>query len=82
MCGGRCETDTNLAIEDELICAAKELGGHRTKKEAVTVALQEYVRRKRLDELLAYLGTMEDDDGLDFRELRNRDLRRVQDLLS
>ncbi len=67
---------TNLAIDDDLICAANELGGHRTKKEAVTAALRDYVRRKRIDEFLEFQETVED-DGFDFRELRNRDLRRT-----
>ena len=31
---------TNLDISDELINEAKGLGGHRTKKEAVTAALE------------------------------------------
>jgi Arc/MetJ family transcription regulator len=35
---------TNLALDDELIDAAKELGQHRSKKEAVTIALEEYIR--------------------------------------
>lgn len=67
---------TNLAVEDELICAAKEPGGHRTKREAVEAALRDYVRRRRLDEFLIYQETVEDDD-FDFRELRRQDLRRI-----
>jgi Arc/MetJ family transcription regulator len=33
---------TNLAISDELIEQAKRLGDHKTKKAAVTAALEEY----------------------------------------
>ena len=35
---------TNLAISDDLINQAKRIGRHKTKKEAVTAALEEYVR--------------------------------------
>lgn len=35
---------TTLAIDDRLIEEAKKLGRHRTKKEAFTVALDEYTR--------------------------------------
>ncbi len=33
---------TNLQLDDELIKTAVKLGGHRTKKEAVTQALIQY----------------------------------------
>ena len=33
---------TNLAIDDRLIDEAKKLGRHRTKKETVNAALDEY----------------------------------------
>ena len=32
---------TNLALDDDLIWEAKSVGRHKTKNEAVTVALQE-----------------------------------------
>jgi len=35
---------TNLALDDDLIEQAKTIGSHPTKKEAVTVALKEYIR--------------------------------------
>ena len=45
---------TYLALDDSLIEEAVKAGNHRTKKEAVTAALQEYVQaRKRLDEAIA-----------------------------
>ena len=38
---------TNLALDDALIEQARRVGKHRTKKEVVTSALREYVRRRR-----------------------------------
>lgn len=35
---------TNLALDDALILEAVKLGKHKTKKEAVTAALKEYLR--------------------------------------
>ena len=35
---------TNLAIDDQLITAAVELGHHPSKKAAVTAALEEYIQ--------------------------------------
>ena len=37
---------TNLAIDDRLIEEARQIGHHATKKEAVTAALDEYIRRR------------------------------------
>jgi len=46
---------TNLAIDDKLIEEARRIGHHKTKKEAVTSALSEYIgHRKRLEILSAF----------------------------
>jgi len=37
----------NLALDDNLIEEARRAGGHKTKKEAVTAALAEYVKRRK-----------------------------------
>ncbi len=38
---------TNLALDDRLIEEARKAGKCKTKKEAVTAALKEYVQRRR-----------------------------------
>ena len=38
---------TNLQLDDKLIQEARRLGKHKTKREAVTAALTEYVQRRR-----------------------------------
>jgi len=38
---------TNLAIDDALIDEARRIGHHKTKKEAVTAALDEYINRRK-----------------------------------
>ena len=38
---------TNLAIDDRLIEEAQKLGHHRTKKDTVTAALDEYIQRRK-----------------------------------
>jgi len=38
---------TNLALDDKLIEEAQRAGNHKTKKEAVTAALAEYVKRRK-----------------------------------
>jgi hypothetical protein len=61
---------TNLAIDDKLICAAKELGHHKTKRAAVQAGLEEYVRRRRQAQIVKLFGTIEWDDGFDCRKAR------------
>jgi hypothetical protein len=63
---------TNLAIDDRLINEARKVGRHRTKKEAVTAALQEYIaHRKRLG-VLNLFGTIDFDPGWDYKAERRR----------
>jgi hypothetical protein len=35
---------TNLHIDDKLLAKAQKIGGHKTKRETVNRALEEYVR--------------------------------------
>ena len=64
---------TNLAIDDKLINEARRIGGHATKKEAVTVALQEYVGRRKQQGILKLFGTIDFDKSYNVRRSRNLD---------
>jgi Arc/MetJ family transcription regulator len=61
---------TNLALDDELIDAAKELGQHRSKKEAVTVALEEYIQRLKQQAVIGAFGTIDYDKKYDYKRHR------------
>ncbi len=61
---------TNLAIDDLLIEEAKKIGNHRTKKAAVTEALQEYIQRKKQSEILKIFNTIEYDSDYDYKKQR------------
>jgi len=63
---------TNLAIDDRLIEEARKLGRHRTKKDAVTAALDEYIRRRKQQEILSLFGTMDYDEDYDYKGERRR----------
>ena len=66
---------TNLALDDRLIEEALRTGGHKTKKEAVTAALEEYVRRHKQLRLLARFGTIDFDPSYDYKKQRRRPRR-------
>lgn len=63
---------TNLDLDDGLIERARRLGGHRTKKAAVTEALQEYVQRRQQKEVCDLFGTVEYDPEYDYKAERRR----------
>ena len=50
---------TNLVLDDNLIQEAVRVGGHRTKKAAVTQALQEYIQRRKQRAILDLFGTID-----------------------
>lgn len=64
---------TNLAIDDDLIEEARRIGGHPTKKQAVTVALQEYVARRKQMGIIDLFGTIDFDPAYSSRDNRDRD---------
>ena len=66
---------TNLALDDRLIEEARSIGGHRTKKEAVTAALQEYVQRRKQLEIVKLFGTIDYDPKYDYKAERQRKRR-------
>jgi len=63
---------TNLALDDRLIEQARRVGRHRTKKEAVTAALREYVARRRQQRILDLVGQIEYESDYDYKTLRRR----------
>lgn len=63
---------TNLAINDNLILEAKKISGYRTKKEAVTEALQEYIQRRKQIEIGNLFGKIDYEKGYDYKKGRTR----------
>ncbi|HEX4078106.1 MAG TPA: type II toxin-antitoxin system VapB family antitoxin [Rhizomicrobium sp.] len=63
---------TNLSIDPELIERALEVSGERTKKAAVTKALQEFIARRQQKRLLELMGKLEWDEGFDYKRERSR----------
>ncbi len=63
---------TNLAIDPELIERALELSGERTKKAAVTKALQEFIARREQKRLTELFGSLDWDADNDYKTDRSR----------
>ena len=63
---------TNLAIDDKLLEQARKIGGHKTKKETVNTALEEYIARRKQQEILSLFGTIDYDPRHDYKRERRR----------
>jgi hypothetical protein len=63
---------TNLAIDDSLIESARTLGGQKTKKAAVTQALQEYIQKRQQLKLTELFGTIDYETDYDYKAQRKR----------
>lgn len=64
---------TNLSIDPKLIEEALSVSGERTKKAAVTRALEEFIARRRQRRILDLVGKLDWDPGYDYKAERNRD---------
>ncbi len=63
---------TNLQIDDKLIQKAVKLGGHKTKKNAVTAALEDYVNHLEQRKILSLFGGVDFDADYDYKKQRAR----------
>ena len=63
---------TNLSLDPKLIERALELSGEKTKKAAVTRALEEFIARRQQRALLDLFGKLEWDSDYDYKKERSR----------
>jgi hypothetical protein len=63
---------TNLSLDPDLIERALELSGEKTKKAAVTRALEEFIARRKQKRLLELMGKLEWDVSYDYKAERTR----------
>ena len=65
-------TATNLSLDPDLIERALEVSGERTKKAAVTRALEEFIARRRQKRLIELMGKLEWDNSYAYKTERSR----------
>jgi Arc/MetJ family transcription regulator len=63
---------TNLALDPKLLDRALKISGERTKKAAVTKALEEFIARRSQKRLLDLMGKLEWDESYDYKAGRSR----------
>ncbi len=63
---------TNLSLDPDLIDRALEVSGERTKKAAVTRALEEFIARRQQKRLVDLMGKLEWNKSFDYKAERSR----------
>lgn len=63
---------TNLALDPDLLDRAFALSGEKTKKAAVTRALQEFIARREQARVVELFATLDWDPGYDYKAERSR----------
>ena len=63
---------TNLALDPDLIDRAVKVSGEKTKKAAVTRALEEFITRRSQARLVDLMGKLEWDESFDYKAERTR----------
>lgn len=63
---------TNLALDPDLLDRALAVSGEKTKKAAVTKALEEFIARRDQARLVELFAALEWDAGFDYKAERTR----------
>ena len=63
---------TNLALDPRLLERALEVSGERTRKAAVTKALEEFIARREQRNIEELFGTLDWDASYDYKEEQTR----------
>jgi len=71
---------TNLHVNDQLLNEAKDLGGSKTKREAVEAALQHYIGYLKRLKALDSIGTIDFDPAYDIKMERRKRTAKLERL--
>jgi Arc/MetJ family transcription regulator len=63
---------TNLSLDPDLIERALQVSGEKTKKAAVTRALEEFIARRKQKRLAELMSKLEWDTSYDYKAERSR----------
>jgi len=63
---------TNLAINDELLVSAFNIGGLKTKKETVNLALEEFIQKRKRKDAMELFGKIDFNTDWNPRKARGK----------
>ena len=70
---------TNLNIDIDLLQEAYKIGNFKTKREAVNVALKEFIQRKKQKDILEFFDKVEFDPSYDYKGARKQAMKFLVD---
>jgi hypothetical protein len=64
--------EANLAIDNTLLEYALRLGGMKAENETINLALEEFINRRKGENLISAFNTVEYDENYNYKELRGK----------
>jgi len=64
--------ETNLAIDNTLLEYALKIGGMKAENEIINLALEEFIKRRKGEDVISAFNTVEYDDNYDYKKLRDK----------
>ncbi|MCL2151777.1 MAG: type II toxin-antitoxin system VapB family antitoxin [Oscillospiraceae bacterium] len=61
---------SNLYIDNELMDTALKVGGLKSKRDTVNQALREFIKRRKMADIIGLFGTIEYAPDYDYKEAR------------
>lgn len=68
---------TTLNIPDELLTALKKVTGEKTKTEAICIAIDDYIRKKKIEKLISLSGKIKID--YDWKKMEDLEIKEIKD---
>jgi len=62
----------NLSVDTQLLNDALKIGGLKTKKDTINLALREFIKKRQVSEIPELFGTIEYDEDYDYKKSRYR----------
>ena len=62
----------NQVKQNDLVNEALKIGGFKTKKETIDMALREFIQRRKQQEIINLFNTIEYDEDFDYKTQRQR----------
>ena len=62
--------NTNLTINETLLEQAFHISGLKTEYEAINLALEEFIKRRMVENVISLFNTVEYDKDYDYKKLR------------
>jgi len=64
--------ETNLAIDNTLLEYALQIGGMKAENETINLALEEFINRRKGENVISAFNTVEYDENYNYKELRGK----------